>query len=303
MSHNTTYLSLNLRLFDGEGGTLGEGETGVSAGVPDLQNKNPLANISYGKQEEATATAATVPAATQEQAETADLESEFEEAIKGKYKDLFKAKVQDTVQRRLKSTQETVAKYNAIAPVIESLAKRYGVDPTDFDAISKAVDDDTSYYETEAMERGVSVEQLQLEHKYQALQAREDARKAQERTNQIMQGWMEQAEEVKQIYPSFDMETELGNKQFVDLLSSNIDVRTAYEVVHKDEIIGGAMQYAVQQTKTKIANKIRSGSARPVENGARSQSPSVVKSDVSQLSKEDRAEIMRRVAAGERIRF
>jgi hypothetical protein len=63
------------------------------------------------------------------------------------------------------------------------------------------------------------------------------------------------------------------------------------------------MQFAAQQIEQKVANKIKAGGARPSENGMSSQSAAVVKSDVSQLSKEDRAEIIRRVQRGERIRF
>jgi hypothetical protein len=80
-------------------------------------------------------------------------------------------------------------------------------------------------------------------------------------------------------------------------------VKTAYEVVHKDEIIPAAMQFAAQQIEQKVTNKIKAGGTRPSENGMSSQSAAVVKSDVSQLSKEDRAEIIRRVQRGERIRF
>ena len=53
----------------------------------------------------------------------------------------------------------------------------------------------------------------------------------------------------------------------------------------------------------KLTNKIIAGGQRPTENGMNSQGAAVVKSDVSQLSKADRQEIIRRVQRGERIRF
>lgn len=312
MSNKNYFRYLNLQLFnDGEGGTSDGGATGEGAGVPDLQAaatakakaKNPLADVRYGIQDEdSEGSGAQVPAQQTEQTEE-DLSAEFEEAIKGKYKDLFSKRVQETVKQRLKGTQEAAGKYKALSPVIDALAKRYGVSVDDIEAIAQAVDEDNTYYEQEAMERGITVDQLKLERKYKALKAREAERARQEEADRVMQGWLDQAEQTKQVYPGFDFEAEIGNPQFAELLKSNVDVRTAYEVVHKDEIIGGAMQYAVQQTASKIANKIRSGNARPQENGTRSQSSAVVKSDVSQLSKADRAEIARRVAAGERITF
>ena len=125
----------------------------------------------------------------------------------------------------------------------------------------------------------------------------------QENGKKLYTAWMQQADEAKKVYPSFDLRAEMNNPKFVDLLRSNIDVRTAYEVIHKDEIIPAAMQFTAQTVESKIAKKIASNGARPSENGMSSQSAAVVKSDVSQLSKADRAEIIRRVQRGEKIRF
>jgi hypothetical protein len=114
---------------------------------------------------------------------------------------------------------------------------------------------------------------------------------------------MEQSDATKAVYPSFDLDTEMRNPEFVKLLKSGVDVRTSYEVLHKDEIIPAAMQFTAQKVGQQITNKIIANGARPVENGINSQSSAIVKSDVSQLSKDDRAEIIRRVARGEKIRF
>ena len=59
-------------------------------------------------------------------------------------------------------------------------------------------------------------------------------------------------------------------------------------------------EWAVEQ---KLTNKIIAQGQRPTENGISSQSATVVKSDVSQLTKADRDEIRRRVARGEKISF
>ena len=125
----------------------------------------------------------------------------------------------------------------------------------------------------------------------------------QENGKKLYAAWMQQADEAKKVYPSFDLRAEMNNPKFVDLLRSNIDVRTAYEVLHKDEIIPAAMQYTAKTVEQKLTNKVIANGARPSENGNSSQSASVVKSDVSQLSKADRAEIIRRVQRGEKIRF
>jgi len=63
------------------------------------------------------------------------------------------------------------------------------------------------------------------------------------------------------------------------------------------------MKFTAQNVEQKLTNKIRANGARPTENGTSSQSSIAVKSDVSQLTKADLAEINRRVSRGEKIRF
>ena len=307
---------LNLQLFaeggaggaaggtGGDGGTAqGQGVTGAAA-LPQTKGakNNPLAEVKYGIQEDA------APAAeVQKPTEAPDLNAEFEKLIKGQYKEQYDARVQDTIQKRLKSSKETVDKYNALTPTLELLAKKYGVDATDVAALTKAIEEDDSFFEEEALAKGVTVQQLKeyrkMERENADLRRQMQEQQTKENANKLYAGWMTQAEEAKKVYPSFDLKTEMNNPKFLELLRSNIDVRTAYEVMHKDEIISGAMQFTAKTVEQKIANKIAANGSRPSENGMRSQSAAVVKSDVSKLSKADRAEIIRRVQRGEKIRF
>ena len=121
---------LSLQLFAegaGDGGTAeGQGVTAAAA-LPQTKGEkaNPLANVKYGIQEEVEA-----PAAEVQQTAAPDPNAEFEELIKGKYKSQYDAKMQDTIQKRLKSSKETVDKFNALSPTLELLAKKYGVENT-----------------------------------------------------------------------------------------------------------------------------------------------------------------------------
>ena len=304
---------LNLQLFaEGAGGAGAAGDGGTAAGegvtaaaaLPQTKGEknNPLASVKYGIQD--TAPAAEGQAPTVEQP---DRNAEFEKLIKGEYKDLYDAKMQDTIQKRLKSSKETVDKYNALSPTLELLAKKYGVDVNNVEALNKAIEEDDAYYEEEALQKGISVEQLKeirkMERENADLRRQMQEQKTQENANKLYAAWMNQSEEVKKVYPSFDLRAEMNNPRFVDLLRSNVDVRTAYEVLHKDEIIPAAMQFTAKTVEQKLTNKIMANGARPMENGMSSQGAAVVKSDVSQLSKADRDEIIRRVQRGEKIRF
>ena len=299
---------LNLQLFAegagaGDGGTAeGQGVTEAAALPQTKADKNPLANVKYGIQEESVAPAAEVQTAAQP-----DRNAEFEKLIKGEYKAEYDARVQDTVQKRLKGQKDIVDKFNALNPTLETLAKKYGVDAGDIEALNKAIQEDDSYYEQEALEKGMTVQQLKeikkMERENADLKAQMEEAQRQENGKKLYAAWMQQADEAKKVYPSFDLRAEMNNPKFVDLLRSNIDVRTAYEVLHKDEIIPAAMQFTAKTVESKLAKSIAANGARPSENGMSSQSAAVVKSDVSQLSKADRAEIIRRVQRGEKIRF
>ena len=310
---NYNPFALNLQLFAeggaGDGGTgAAEGATGVNAVAAVQQtkgSKNPLADVKYGIQEDSAQTAHVQE--TADVVETPDRNKEFEKLIKGEYKDLYDARMQDTIQRRLKSTRETVEKYEALTPTLEMLAKKYGVDAADIKALNQAIEEDDSYYEDEALEKGITVQQLKeirkMERENSELRRQMQEKESRENANRLYQQWMEQANQVKTVYPSFDLSTELQNPKFLDLLRANIDVRTAYEVLNNDKIIPAAMQFTAKQVEQKLTNKIVANGARPSENGMSSQSASLTKSDVSQLTKADRQEIARRVARGEKIRF
>lgn len=312
MKSKDQILKLNLQLFaesaggDGGSGTGAEGATGVTAtaAVPQIKNKgvnkNPLANVKYGIQGGDNV----APAA---EVQPPDRNAEFEKLIKGEYKDLYDQRVQDTIQKRLKGTKETVEKYEALAPTLELLSKKYGVDASDIKALNQAIEDDDSYYEDEALEKGVTVAQLKeirkMERENAELKAQMNEQSRKENAAKQYATWMQQAEDAKRTYPALDLNEEAKNPQFLRLLNSGVDVGTAYAVIHKDEIIPAAMQYTAKTVEQKLTNKIIANGTRPTENGISSQSASVVKSDVSQLTKADRAEIIRRVQRGEKIRF
>ena len=290
----------------GDGGTGAEGTTGVTATDTASQTKgvkNPLANVKYGKQPEDVSNAEAQTNTANTEAQQVDRAEEFEKLIKGEYKDLYDSNVQNIVQNRLKNSKETAEKFEKVSPLLDMLAQKYGVKPGDLDSLRKAVEEDDAYYEAEALEKGCTVEFLKQVKKTERENA--ELRAARERSlkQEIYSRWQKQSEEMKSIYPTYDFDTEMQNKQFSTLLANNVDVRTAYEVVHKDEIIPAAMQFTAQKVKENFANEVRANGARPSENGTGGQSAAVIKRDVSKLSLEDREEIVRRVQRGEKISF
>lgn len=309
----TDRFGMDLQLFAdgaaaGDGGTAEGTNAGVTEAVAALRGKgrknNPLADVKYGIQDEEEP-----PVAEAEQKETAapDREKTFEDLIKGEYKDLYDRRVRDAIEKRFKGERETAERLKALAPTMEMLEKKYGVKAGDLEALNRAIEEDTGYYEDEAARTGIPVEQLKqmrhMEKENQQLHQAMDELRARENAERVYREWLEQEKATQQVYPQFSLEAELTDNQFVRLLRSGVDVKTAYEVLHKDEIIPAAMQYAAKTAERKVVNKIRANGARPVENGVQDQSASLVKQDVSQLTKADRDEIIRRVERGEKIRF
>lgn len=299
---------MNLQLFaEGAGDGSGTGENAPAAGETAKGAKNPLANVVYGKQEGAPA-AGEQPETKEGAGESAET---FDSLIKGKYKADFDRQVQDIVQKRLKGSKEMETALNGkisqMQNVLDELAQKYGVDGTNLEALTNAMHADDKFYEQEANDRGMSVQQLRqiknMERENESLRRQMRERADREQAEAIYSKWMQDAETVKQQFPDFDLQKELENPQFASLLRANVDVATAFQVIHKDELIPAAMQYTAREVQNKMASSVAANNARPKENGIGNGSPAIVKTDVSKLTKADRAEIARRVARGERIVF
>lgn len=311
----TTYIPmLHLQLFAdggaggvgtaGDGTALGSGVTASAAGVQTGDKGQTAPEVKYGIQPK------DAPAAEVQKQTTApiDRNAEFDKLIKGEYKEQYQTRMQDTVRKRLQANQDTVDRYNALVPSLELLAQKYGIaDVSDTKALAKAIEQDNAYWEDEALRRGMPVDEVKriyrMQRENESLRQQVQDTQRREAADQQQALWLRQEAEAKQFYPSLDLNAELSNPQFESLLKANVDVKTAYEVIHNEELISAAMRVAARKAEEKLAKSVAANGARPVENGMGAQAPAVVKSDVSKLTKADMAEIERRVRSGERISF
>lgn len=304
---------MNLQLFaeggaaaGGNGAGEGTGVAAPAAGVPTKGAKsNPLANVVYGKQEGAPAAEVqkTEPAATEPSA--TDRHAEFEKMIKGDFKEAYDKRVQDTIQKRLKGAKENEERLTAMNPILDILSARYGVDGNDTAALIKALENDNSFFEQAAMEKNMDTQQYRemmlIKSENTRLKKQNEEQVRQEQMNRQYAVWEQQAAEAKNLYPNLDMNVESQNPQFRQLLLAGVDVGTAYMVIHKDDVMAGAMQHTAKTVEQKLANKIAAGNSRPAENGTSGQSAAVIKDDPSKWTRADREEVRRRAARGEKI--
>ena len=98
----------------------------------------------------------------------------------------------------------------------------------------------------------------------------------------------EQAEALQEQYPDFTLDKALDEPQLVRLLQAGVELKTAWEVLHRQELERAAAQR-------------RSSEARPRENGLGAASAAVLETDPRQLSPEERRQLRRRAAMGEKI--
>ena len=224
----------------------------------------------------------------------------------------YNKQMQSVVQSRLRSAknaEETLAK---LTPALELLARKHNLDPTnmDYDALAKAVNDDSDYYEDKALEMGVPVETAkkidQEERATARKQAQEQRTLQEQKFQEHIQKLEQQGEALKKVFPSFDLRTELKNPTFARMTAPGVglSVEDAYYAVHRNEIQVASMQAAAQKTAQKISNAIQSGSRRPDEAGISSQAPSVTTFDYHK-SKEQREALKKRIyeakARGEKV--
>lgn len=305
----------------GEGGATGDGGQGDAApAVPEnagrrKRKENPLANVKYGigsdanvvtgEMDEIGGAGAAQGGATGEQPTGED----FDSLIKGRYKEEYGKRVEGIVQERLKGAKQREAEYSAreakYGPIMQALGAKYGLDPGDLDGIGAKVAADDDYLQNEAIEQGLTVEQLRtmkkLENENRTMRQAQESAEREERLQAHFNVLFQQAEEAKKLYPNLDLREELGNPEFARLTSPGVrvDVRTAYEIVHRDELTGRQMQIGTQQAEQRIAASVAANRARPKEGQAAAASPAA-KTDPTTLTKADRAEIRRRVMAGDR---
>ena len=217
----------------------------------------------------------------------------------------YNKQMQMTVQSRLKSAKQAEEALAKMAPALEVLARKHGLDPNnpDYEALAKAVNDDDAYYEDKALELGVSIDAAKRIDQ----QERDNARKQQEEARNLEQQKLrnhfvkleQQGEALKKVFPNFDLRTELQNPVFARMTSPNVgvSVEDAYHAIHRKEIMSRGMQVTAQQTAQKISNAIQAGSRRPDENGTSGQAASVTTFDYSKASKQQRDALKREIYA------
>ncbi len=332
MQNTKTLLDIDLRLFDGAAGAASDGgaaqgDAGATAKAEinsrsggSRRSKSGEPTVLYGKQEDAsTATDTNTPAAgengqavSKKGVETTsntleDRRKAFDAMIDGEYKDVFEERFQQAFNRRFKETKGMEQTISDQKPIMDMLMQRYKIDDGDASKLLAAIEKDDRYWSEAADEAGLTVEQYKamqkLERENAELKQMRQRQQGMEAAQQRLAQWYAEGDKLKEVYPTFDFKAEAANPHFTDLLKKGISVQQAYELLHRDEINTAIAKNAAQAAGEQMKARIQAKGARPTENGTSSQSAVITKSDVHNLTKEDRAEQARRALRGEKIRW
>lgn len=214
-----------------------------------------------------------------------------------------KERLQQMMSERVNRVGREQSEYmQKLSPALELLASRYGIEADDkgvydAEAISKAIQDDDSYYEQKAMDLGVDTETAKRISKLETENKRnEELLQKQQRDQQLRQHFMQmqqQAQDVQSIMPGFDLQAALNDPKFLQLTSpeGGLTVKQALYALHGDEIQKQAVDALAQRARVDAANAIRSG-YRPRENGSSSAAVSQAPNIKTMSRDERRAYIM-----------
>ncbi len=203
--------------------------------------------------------------------------AEFENLIRGEYKQAFDERVQKIIDRRFRDMRVLKEQAAKIKPVLDALFEKYGEsDPEKLKELLKG--------------KGAPTDGSDGERRRHAMM-------------KVMK-WRADADEILRMHPGFSLENEMKNKAFANLLKAGVDMKTAYRAMHQDEILDSAIRYAAKKAHDQTIKEMRFHASRPSENGAGGRGGAKMSPlRVCNMTRQEREEIERRCARGEKVYF
>jgi hypothetical protein len=298
-------LALTLQLFNE--GFAGGGESGDGSTDGLANHETEEKEVVYGIQDDE-------PVQTEPEVETDNPQTEGSEgsddnyeSFRAKYKNEIGKEIQDAISRRFKNSKDVESQLTQLTDLIAPFYQKYGIKDGDVQALTDAMNKDTTLFEDVAEQNGMTHEAWQrmqrMERENQRLNAQKQQAEIAEKARKDYEGWVSQAEDLRALYPNFDLAKECENQDFVNDLKAGKSVRKAYEAAHLDEILAGAIQHTADNVRKNVTDTIKARGMRPAENGSTARAGVVVKDDVNSLTDKDIDAILRQVKAGKKIKF
>ena len=306
----------HLHMFDGEGAegasvSTGTAQTASSVGETSAES---APRVEYGKATEDAIPIRQVGSDNSKSSAndskgtndtTPNLDKEFDELIKGKYKEQFGARMQEGIQNRFKNSQDYEVQVGQYQETIAPLMAMYGLEADDIEGLKEAIENDDSLFASRADEEGLTTEKFRenLKLKWDAKLGNDYRQRLEEEKERQAQfeEWDREAEELKQAMPNFDFEKEMESDEFAESLARGNSVQEAFILAHWADMLSASNQQSLHNATNNTINQFKERAARPQESALKPQPAIVRKADPSKFTKEDFMEIRRRVQNGETI--
>ncbi|MBR2366764.1 MAG: hypothetical protein IKC50_00360 [Oscillospiraceae bacterium] len=257
---NTNIFPLRLDLFDAD--AQGAAETG----------ETPVCSDDTRQSEEA------ATAAEERPADTEILRKEFDELIRGKYKDVYTERTQAMINRKYAKAKAQAEENAGLRELAGLFARKLGLPEGSDHAQLRAAAEELPEWSRDVPDE--------------------------EQTAAQAETWLREAGALREQYPDFELREELADPDFVTALQAGVPMELLYKGRHCDRLLAEAAACAAKTAEENVVQSIRAKGGRPAENGAdANNSPILTKSDPSQLTLREFEQIARRVSRGERITF
>lgn len=328
------YRKLIIALFDGGAGAQGGGQESSgsaaeqggeaahrakSLGLPDDMVESYQAAFGGESADEP----AEDDGAQEGAAEEVSPDERWNELISGEFKPQYNSALSKAVSKavtdRLKNSKTEIANLKAKLGKSDELFTLLGKKYPDaavggLDALIKAVKNDESTWQQDAMNEGIGVDEAMRRYddskKFSDLEDRVKAYEQQEAVRDLDRRLNALADETKEKYPDFDLQSEFENPDFraaLDFIADQnkrsgkqgeiFDVTKAYEIAHFGELTQRTVTSTAKATMSAVAQDIAAKGKRPVENASAHSSPGKTKG-IADMSDEEFDKLVRGICEG-----
>lgn len=250
------------------------------------------------------------------------IEEEFKNLIKGKYKAPFDKHVRGMVSDRMHTRDSEIAELKSKAEstdkILKVLSLKYPqVDGNDLEALLKAVENDEDVWQQQALNDGITADEAKSRYtekqKQSALEQELNQLKREKAAGELDARLNNLAKSTQQMYPDFNLQ-EFENPKFcaaLDFIAQRNEARNkesgrndeifdltyAYELAHADEIRNNTINKASKAAISAVTKNIAANGSRPAENANLHSAPAQPKS-VSDMSDEEFDVLLNKVKNG-----
>ena len=172
-------------------------------------------------------------------------------------------------KRRYQGSVDKAAKYDAFSSHMGAVAERYGVSVDDPEGLAKAILNDPNRVRAKAAEMGVSEDVAKTIVAADATEAIRKAQMAERVRNEAYTRMREQEAEVKEAYPSFDMDKAGKSPAFTALYDSGkFTMKQAYELAFSGELAAASIEAAKAEARAAALAEYKANGGRPTEGAA-----------------------------------